>query len=186
MRGEKALKPLSFSPIYEMALIERTPMRSGLAHTSTLRLVLRDGITGEIKAIRESRNAKLLDTYNLIFTSLCAAAGTKSLVWLGFGTDEDWATGDNTLTGEIGADGGTGGRTAPRVSHDADSERWSLSWSYSEGSKTHSIAQAGIWNTGTGTDAAGGFLFLKATFARLTLNTQDVLNVAWTQSIASA
>ena len=170
-----------------MALIEKTPMRSGLAHTSTIRLVVRDGFTGEIKAIRETRNAKLLDTYNLLYTSLIAGAGTKSIVWLGLGTDEDWATGDNTLTGEIGADGDTGGRTAPRVSHDADSERWSLSWSYSEGSKTHSIAQAGIWNTNTGTDAvAGCLLFLKATFARLTLNTQDVLNIAWTQSIASA
>jgi hypothetical protein len=57
-------------------------------------------------------------------------------------------------------------------------QQWSLSWSYSEISATHSIAQAGIWNTATGTDAAGGLLFLKATFARLTLKTQDILNVA--------
>lgn len=156
---------------------------AGIIHRSTVRVVLRDGRTGEIKAVRENvMNAKVAGTWNMLISGVTNSTGTQSCVFAGLGTGENWATADTTLTDEVLS------RTIGNLSHDAASPTWSLSFSWTDSATSESIAQAGIFTSYT-----GGILYLKATlrylvkrilgaiFARLTKNSQDVLNIAWTR-----
>lgn len=117
---------------------------------------------------------KVYGTVNLIVSGVMGG-GAKSCVYAGLGSGETVASADTTLEGEQLS------RTIGRLSHDANSPTWSLSFSWSGPTGSVSIAQIGIFTSYT-----GGILYLKATFSRLTKNSQDLVNVAWTQSLASA
>lgn len=136
-------------------------------------LVLR-GPDGRIKAVRHAWNMKVYGTFN-IMASAVAQGQTLSASYLGLGSGPDVASADTVLSGEVLS------RTVGRYSHDANSPSWNLSFSFTDSPATVSIGQAGIL-----TSLTGGTLFLKATFARLTKHSQDVLNVAYLQSLASA
>lgn len=149
------------------AAIEKMTLFGGLT------LVLR-GPDGRIKAVRRVRNMKVYGTVNII-ASAVAQGQTLSASYLGLGSGPDVASADTTLSGEVLS------RTVGRYSHDANSPSWNLSFSFTDSPATVSIGQAGILTSYT-----GGTLFLKASFARITKNSQDVLNVAWLSSLASA
>jgi hypothetical protein len=138
-----------------------------------LTLVLR-GPDGRIKAVRSVPNMKVYGTFNVI-ASAVGQGQTLSACYLGLGSGPDVASADTALSGEVLS------RTIGRYSHDANSPSWNLSFSFTDSPVTVSIGQAGIL-----TSLTGGTLFLKATFARLTKMSQDLLNVAWLQSLASA
>lgn len=138
-----------------------------------LSLVLR-GPDGRIKAIRHARNMKVYGTVNIMASAL-AGSTSKSAAILGLGSGSDVVSADTALSGEVLS------RTGGRYSHDANSPSWNLSFSFTDSPATVSIGQAGIL-----TSLTGGVLYLKASFARITKNSQDVLNVAWLQSLASA
>lgn len=138
-----------------------------------LMLVLR-GPDGRIKAVRHARNTKVYGTFNVMASAICGSA-TKSAAFLGVGSGPDVVSADTALSGEVLS------RTVGRFSHDANAEQWNLSFSFTDSPATVSIGQAGIF-----TSLTGNTLFLKATFARITKNSQDLLNVAWLQSFASA
>lgn len=146
------------------------------AHTSKIQFVVKDGRTGEVKAIRESRNMKVYGTFNLLISGVTASQGS-SAVYCALGSGPDVASADTTISGEIAV---AGSRTVGRVSHDANAPNWNLSWSFTAITTSTSIGQVGIL-----TSATGGTLYLKASFARLTLNSQDLLYIAWLQSLAS-
>lgn len=137
-----------------------------------LKLVLR-GPDGRIKAVRDIKNMKVYGTVNII-ASAVAQGQTLSACYLGLGSGLTVASADTVLEGEKLS------RTIGRYSHDANSPSWNLSFSFTDSPATVSIGQAGIL-----TSLTGGILYLKATFALITKNSQDVLNVAWLQSIAS-
>lgn len=143
-----------------------------------LSLVLR-GPDGRIKAVRHAHNHKVYGTFNVMASAICGST-TLSAVNLGLGSGTTVASADTDLEGEISlvADGN---RTLGRYSHDADAPQWNLSFSFTDFDTTVSIGQAGIF-----TSLTGGVLYLKATFALLTKHSQDLLNVAWLQSLASA
>lgn len=143
-----------------------------------LTLVLR-GPDGRIKAVRRVKNMKVYGTVN-IMASAVAQGQTLSASYLGLGSGPDVVSADTALSGEISIVA-AGNRTVGRYSHDANSPSWNLSFSFTDFSVTVSIGQAGIL-----TSLTGGTLYLKASFARITKNSQDLLNVAWLQSIASA
>jgi len=143
-----------------------------------LKLVLR-GPDGRIKAVRHVKNMKVYGTVNII-ASAVAQGQTLSANKLGLGSGPSVASADTTLSGEI-SQVAAGNRTIGRYSHDANSPSWNLSFSFTDFPTTVSIGQAGIL-----TSLTGGTLYLKASFSRITKNSQDVLNVAWLQSIASA
>ena len=77
--------------------------------------------------------------------------------------------------------GETLSRTVPRISHDVNCVSWNYSYSWTNIGTSISIGQVGIL-----TSLTGGILYLKASFARLTLNSQDLLYIAWLQSLMSA
>lgn len=143
-----------------------------------LTLVLR-GPDGRIKAVRHARNMKVYGTFNIMASAICGST-TLSAVNLGLGCGPDVVSADTELSGEISLVA-AGNRTLGRYSHDANSPSWNLSFSLTDFTATVSIGQAGIL-----TSLTGGVLYLKATFARLTKHSQDLLNVAWLQSLASA
>jgi len=143
---------------------------------SRVTLVVRDGITGKIKAVRTTKNMAVYGTFNVIASAVCNDPGTNiTCNKLGLGSGPDVESADTELSGE------TASRTIGRFSHDENAPQWNLSFSVSALAATISIRQAGIF-----TSLTGGVLYLKATFASLTVNSQDVLNVAWLQSLASA
>jgi len=137
-----------------------------------LSLVLR-GPDGRIKAVRHARNHKVVGTFNVMASAICGSS-SLSAVNLGLGSGPDVVSADTDLSGEVLS------RTVGNYSHDAGSANWNLSFSFTDSPATVSIGQAGIFTSQT-----GGVLYLKATFARITKNSQDVLNVAWLSSIAS-
>jgi len=140
-----------------------------------LTLVLR-GPDGRIKAMRTVPNMKVYNTFNLLATIFGDSLGLpKTINCLGLGSGPDVASSDTALSGEVLS------RTIGRYSHDANAPNWNLSFSFTDSPVTVSIGQAGIL-----TSLTGGLLYLKATFARITKNSQDVLNVAYLQSLASA
>lgn len=138
-----------------------------------LMIVLR-GPDGRIKAVRHARNMKVYGTFNVMASAVCGSA-SKSAAFLGLGEDDEVESADTDLTTEVLS------RTVGRFSHDANNEQWNLSFSFTDSPATVSIGQAGIF-----TSLTGNTLFLKATFARITKHSQDLLNVAWLSSIASA
>ena len=138
-----------------------------------LTLVLR-GPGGRIKAVRHVRNTKVYGTFNIMASALTGST-SKSCAILGLGSGPDVVSADTALSGEVLS------RTVGRYSHDANSPSWNLSFSFTDSPATVSIGQAGIL-----TSLTGGVLYLKSSFARLTKHSQDLLNVAWLQSIASA
>ena len=146
-------------------------------HRSTLRIEIRDGRTGELKNFLDIHpaNMKVYGTVNMIVSGVTNSAGIASAAYAALGSGPDVASADTTLSGELIS------RTVGRLSHDANSPTWSLSWSFTDQAGSISIGQAAIY-----TSLTGGVMYLKATFARLTKNSQDVLNLAWTQSLASA
>jgi len=150
------------------AAIEKMTLFGGL------KLVLR-GPDGRIKAVRHVKNMKVYGTVNMIASGVTLGQGTLSATYLGLGSGPGVASADTTLSGEALS------RTLGRYSHDANSPSWNLSFSFTDSPATVSIGQAGIL-----TSLTGGTLYLKASFARITKNSQDVLNVSWLQSLASA
>jgi len=143
---------------------------------NTVTLVLRDR-EGHIKAIRKGHNMKVYGTMNIIASMLFNAPTTDRTVnKLGLGSANGIASADTALSGEVGPS-----RTLGRFSHDAGSAMWNLSWSQTAWAASTSIYQAGIFDSYT-----GGNLYLKTTFLQLTVMSQDILNVAWLQSLASA
>lgn len=156
-------------------LIEVQPQAVGFAHRSDILIVLRDGRTGEMRDFRRVQNMKVYGTVNMLVSGVTNSTGTQSAVYGALGSGPDVASADTTLSGEVLS------RTVGRLSHDANSPTWSLSFSWTDSATSVSIGQCGILASYT-----GGILYLKATFARLTKNSQDVLNIAWTQSLASA
>ena len=138
-----------------------------------LTLVLR-GPDGRIKAVRHVRNTKVYGTFNIMASAL-AGSTSKSCAILGLGSGPDVVSADTALSGEVLS------RTYGRYSHDANNPNWDLSFSFTDSPATVSIGQAGIL-----TSLTGGTLYLKATFARLTKHSQDLLYVSWLQSLASA
>jgi hypothetical protein len=157
-----------------MATIVETPV-GGVYHRSMGMIVIRDGRTGEVKETHPFRNMKVYGTVNALISALTNSGGGISAVYLGLGSGPDVLSADTALSGEVLS------RTVGRLSHDANSPTWSLSWSYTDSPATYSIGQAGIFNTYT-----GALMFLKASFARVIKNSQDLLYVSWTQSLASA
>lgn len=148
-----------------------------LVHVGKVKLVVRRP-DGSIRAVREVKsNAKVYTTIDII-ASLANDPGTlRTVNKLGLGTATEWATADTTLTGEVEPS-----RTSGLYSHDAvGSFSWNLSWSQTVWSVTHSLGQAGIFDSLT-----GGNLYLKATFTKVTVMSQDILYVTWLQSLASA
>lgn len=143
-----------------------------------LKMVLR-GPDGRIKAVRHVTNMKVYGTFNII-ASAVAQGQTLSAVYLGLGSGLTVASADTALEGEV-SQVAAGNRTIGNYSHDANNPNWNLSFSFTDFGTTVSIGQAGIL-----TSLTGGTLFLKATFAVITKNSQDVLNVAWLSSLASA
>lgn len=143
-----------------------------------LSLVLR-GPDGRIKAIRHAKNMKVYGTFNVMASNVTEGAGLSAR-YCGLGSGPSVASSDTALSGEISLVA-AGNRTVARYSHDANSPSWNLSFSFTDFDTTVSIGQAGIL-----TSLTGGTLYLKATFARITKNSQDVLNVAWLQSVSSA
>lgn len=144
-----------------------------------LKLVLR-GPDGRIKAVRNVKNMKVYGTVNMIASGVTLGQGTLSATYLGLGSGLTVASADTALEGEV-SQVAAGNRTIGAYSHDANSPSWNLSFSFTDFPTTVSIGQAGIL-----TSLTGGTLYLKATFAVVTKNSQDVLNVAWLQSLASA
>ena len=155
--------------------IEVQPQRVGLAHNSDILLVLRDGRTGEMRDFRRIQNMKVYGTVNMLISGVTNSTQAGSAVYAGLGSGPSVASADTTLSGELLS------RTVGRLSHDANSPTWSLSFSWTDSASSVSIGQVGLFTSYT-----GGLLYLKASFARLTKNSQDVLNIAWTQSLASA
>jgi hypothetical protein len=141
-------------------------------------LVLRDK-DGNIKAVREATNMKVYGTFNIIASAVCNDPATNLTAnKLALGSGQTVASSDTALEGESDALS----RTIGRFSHDAGAPNWNLSWSVSGKVGTAVVvAQAGIF-----TSLTGGILYLKTTFATLTVGSTDVLNVAWLQSLASA
>jgi len=137
-----------------------------------LSLVLR-GPDGRIKAVRHIHNHKVIGTFNIMASAICGSA-SLSAVNLGLGSGPDVVSTDTALSGEVLS------RTVGRYSHDANNPNWNLSFSFTDSPDTVSIGQAGIL-----TSLTGGTLFLKATFARITKQSQDLLNISWLSSIAS-
>lgn len=143
-----------------------------------LSLVLR-GPDGRIKAVRHAKNMKVYGTFNVIASNVTEGAGLSARYGaVGEGTSV--ASADTALDAEI-SQVAAGNRTIGLYSHDANSPSWNLSFSFTDFPTTCSIGEAGIL-----TSLTGGTLYLKATFAVITKNSQDVLNVAWLQSLASA
>lgn len=156
-----------------------------MAHHSRVMLVVRDGRTGKIKDVRVGFNDKVLNTFNLIPSILNAdtasLTGTINKIELGSGANNassDTATSGPTMGGQ--------GMTIARYSHNANAASWTLSASFTAATVSYSVGQASLLE-GTASASAGmGVLYLKATFARLTVSSQDVVNLVWTQSLASA
>lgn len=144
-----------------------------------LTLILR-GPDGRIKAVRETQNMKVYNTFNIMASALCndPATNTGTACKLALGSGPDVASADTTLSGEIAV---CGSRTIGRYSHDANAPNWNLSWSFTAQTASFSVGQAGVY-----TSITAGLLYLKATFARLTVMSQDLLNISWLQSLASA
>lgn len=159
-------------PAVQMPQIEKMTLFGKLT------LVLR-GPDGRIKAVRHAQNHKVYGTFNIMASAICNST-TLSAVNLGLAEGVSVQSSDTTLTTEISLVA-AGNRTLGRYSHAADTPNWNLSFSFTDFDTTVSVAQAGIY-----TSLTGGVLYLKATFAILTKHSQDVLNVAWLQSIASA
>ncbi len=158
---------------------------TGFTLNSRVLLVVRDGRTGKIKDVREGFNDKVLNTYNLIATingHTASYTGTINAIELASGANN--ASSDTALSG---ATMGGQGRTRARMSHNANEASWTLSASFTAATVSYSVGQAGIFQgTATVTVPGGGAMYLKATFARLAVSSQDVVNLVWTQSLASA
>ncbi len=160
-------------------LAEKLPY-SPFTHESIVHIVVRDGITGEIKETRIGHNDKLNATYSAIISALVGSGDTRinSIVICGVSSGDAIAITDVSLTGEIGT---ASDRTYGALSWDANAAMFNLSFSFTANTATFTIGTAGLFWTFTGDG-----LYLKASFARVQVKSQVSLYVAWTQSLASA
>ena len=152
------------------------PALESLGICGIVTLILR-APDGRIKAVRHARNMKVYGTFNVLASAVAQGQGL-SACYLALGSGPDVASSDTALSVEITV---CGSRTIGRYSHDANNPNWNLSWSFTANTTSFSTGQAGIF-----TSLTGGTLFLKATFARLSIMSQDLLQIAWLQSLASA
>lgn len=147
-----------------------------LAHSSLVILEIRDP-TGRLRQRRVSRNMKVYGTMNIIASAISNDPATqRTCNKIALGSAPDVVSADTALSGELAVS-----RTYGRFSHDAGSAMWNLSASFTAWAASTSFYQAGILDSLT-----GGNLYLKTTFLQMTVMSQDILNVAWLQSLASA
>lgn len=149
----------------------------GISHGSQVEIVVRDGLTGEIKNRVFGKNLKLYNTYCAIISAVINSNATLagSLVICGVGSGTSPVIGNTTLTGE------TGSRTIGALSWDAQAPMFNLSFSFTANANTMSLGQAALFASYT-----GGFMFLQTSFAQTQVSSQDSLYISWLQSLASA
>ena len=143
-----------------------------------LRLVVRDSRTGEIKKTLTAPNQKLSVTFPHLGSILFNNPGdftNRTQNKMGIGSADGLDSADTTLSGE------TESRTLGRFSQNTNSPAMNLSFSFTNHINTISIGQAAIFFTLT-----GGNAFVKASFTRLTISSQDALQATWAMSFASA
>lgn len=159
----------------------------GVSHTSRITLVVRDGVTGEIKQVVEGHNNKLLNTYSILVSYITGdvAMGSGSFVKIALGSGAGFASSDVSLSGLLTASQSRA--TIARCSTNAataDGINWNLSCSFSgTAGVAFTALQAGIFATAC---MSVGIMWLKASFASVFVDSTDILNVSWLQSIMSA
>ena len=176
-----------------MAFIEKlegvpnSAFKLGVSHTSRITLVVRDGITGEIKQVVEGYNNKIMNTYSILVSYITGdvAMGSGSFHNIGLGSGAGFVSTDTALSGLLatGQYGPTAGRLSTNVATN-DGINWNLSCSFSgTAGNAFTAMQAGILASASFTV---GLLWLKATFASVFVDSTDILNVSWLQSVQSA
>lgn len=146
---------------------------------SNLTLIVRKP-DGSIRHVRQARNMKVYNTFNIMASILHNSPGDFSALTVNkfaLGSGPSVASGDTTLSGEVA----TASRTIGRFSHDANAANWNLSWSMTAWTASTSVKTAAFF-----TSLTGGLMFLKTSFTDMTIMSQDTLNAAWLQSMASA
>lgn len=151
----------------------------GFVHSSRIELVVRDGLTGEIRERTVAYNNKIYSTYSILISAIINSDATlpKSIVICGLGCSDSIQVADVSITGEIGD---ASARTVGNLSWDANSPAFNLSFSFTAGA-TYTVGTLGLFWTFTGDG-----LFLKTSTARTQVSNGDSLYVSWKQSFASA